>query len=142
MGEVPVLLLNMRDILVSFEEELFGEEEVHWERARVGLFWGVFQGLWLGTRTASCALYMASVCVWGVDIHSLLPPSSRIMYHCKGAMFTWINTVLLFAVLPLYLLGDLKRCERERVSMAPPHLIACSVSVGSLRSDSSSSSAL
>lgn len=109
--EFPVLLLNLRDMFVSFEGELF--EVQQWKKVYIIRFWLVFQSFWHMTRSASCVLYFVSLGVWRSQIHVLLSPASRIVYHILGVLFNWINFVLLCFVLPLYLFEDLKRYRSD-----------------------------
>jgi len=111
--ELPVLLLNLRDILVSFDGELI--DPVPWKKVYVVKFWVLFQALWQATRTASCVLYFVSLGVWRHQVHDLLSPESRVVYHTLGCLFSWVNFILLCTVLPMYLFVDLKRCSGDSV---------------------------
>lgn len=112
--ELPVLLLNGRDFFVSFEVHLFGT--VKWNKVYVKWFWIIFQVVWHATRSASCVLYFVSLGVWRAQIHELLSPASRVIYHTLGILFNWLNFVLLSSVLSLYFFEDLKRC-RDSISV-------------------------
>ena len=113
MYEIPVLLLNLRDLFVSFEVELFPQNNL-WRRDHVVRFWLCFHILWHSTRSLSCLLYVVSLFVWRESINSLLSPASRVVYHVLGGLFNYINIVLLCSVIPLYMSEDLKRCRKPQ----------------------------
>mmetsp|Transcript_9382 Transcript_9382/g.14141 ORF Transcript_9382/g.14141 Transcript_9382/m.14141 type:complete len:304 (-) Transcript_9382:262-1173(-) len=111
--EVPVVLLNVREIFVSYEQILFPAHHWVWCKSVLIQYWLALHFLWHSTRTSVCVLYITSAFLWSSRIHRILPLTSEVIYHCLGCGFLYINIVLLLTVLQLYIISDFLKIARN-----------------------------
>lgn len=107
MFETPVLFLNVRDIMASFEKELnYPWKGVSENTVRTFLICKHL--LFHITRSGACFLWPLSICIWRKEL-TTVPIYSRLVYHFLGVSFIYVNSVVLAVYVMRFSFDDLMR---------------------------------
>ena len=105
--EAPVLIMNIRDIMAAFEKEM--EYPFRSVTVRVLKTYSyTIQFLFHTCRTIFSLLWPLSLIIWRKEL-ATVPLMSRIVYHCLGALFCYVNAMLMVYFLTRYMLDDMVR---------------------------------
>ena len=94
--EFPVIWLNIRDIVVGFDDIFQLINHISFTYYRI--HWGITYLTWHITRTLPCMLYFWSLIFWRTNL-TKVPIYSRIIYHVFGWLFLFINFEIMKRVL-------------------------------------------
>ena len=107
--ELPVVFLNVRDILATFDNWLvFHDTKQAISDKTWYIMWIPIYVTWHCTRSIACMLWPLSLIIWRPELNTL-PIFSRLVYHFLGFMFNVVNVKLLYEVVPQCAFADIKR---------------------------------
>lgn len=115
MFEIPVLVMNLRDITASFEDELKGFPWTSfWCVGMNGLGFQLYSHcvvvLFAIFRGVPCFLWPLSLVIWRKEL-STLPIASHVIYHLLGLVFCFVNIIVFFSYVLRYFMEDLVRMK-------------------------------
>ena len=114
--ETPVFIMNIRDICAAFDQEL-GSPYRSVKITTMKLYSYMLQILFHSCRTSFCLLWPLSIIIWRKEL-ATVPLMSRIVYHCLGALFCYVNAVLFVSFLTRYMMDDMVSAM-ENTAMPP-----------------------
>ena len=111
--EVPVLVLNVRDLLAYFEVEFILIWKDYMDKTAYNKLLCFQYTLWHTCRTLPCLLYPLSLVIWRKQL-ATVPLASRIAYHVLGCLFGYVNFTIMASVLMPAVDEDKSRLRQYR----------------------------